>query len=400
MVRSGYSILEMMIALGLLGILLVTSWSLLDNYRRAEERGWSLVERTQAVRVAASWIKDDLMHLNLAEQEVPPSPSDMATATNLQASPTTQNTTPNTRPNNSRRANGRSSQSVADANGLNVPVRFEGNAMGFEMVILPSTNPNAFLEKLFQNETSDFEMDSDVTSNGSGSGISASGSSSMAEANGSSSTRRPVVVPYLEISYELKQTGEAIGNTVAIPIFELTRRESLDVELLVEPDNSNLTASNEPVLTAEDLYRLSDEERTQSSQTLQQNRLTGLADAQFWYCDGTNWSTSWSARGGRFPTAIALTFDFAPRSGVRPLVEQSLGSLSDLSGSPSDSLFNSSVDSGLSPSRNSTMTLDEPVLEGSGQAFELLQRDVKLVMKLLGHPNSLARKNPTGAVQP
>ena len=62
--RSGFSLLELMIALVLLGVLSALAWSILDNFRSAEQRGWKVASRLQTVRSARLWLEEDLLHVD------------------------------------------------------------------------------------------------------------------------------------------------------------------------------------------------------------------------------------------------------------------------------------------------------------------------------------------------
>ncbi len=98
--RSAFTIIELMIALGLLGALMAVAWSLLGTFRDAEMRGWKVSYRTQTIRSASTWLEDDVQHL-----------------------------VPAVSPNS-----------------------FIGNAMGFSAIIEPSIDPIPFLANLMSNQ--------------------------------------------------------------------------------------------------------------------------------------------------------------------------------------------------------------------------------------------------------
>ena len=113
--RSAFTLIELMIALGLLGALMAVAWSLLGTFRDAEIRGWKLSHRTQTIRSARTWLEDDIQHLAMPESPVVSNAS-------------------------------RSSKSFN-------AVRFIGNAMGFSATIAPSIDPIPFLENLMMAAT-------------------------------------------------------------------------------------------------------------------------------------------------------------------------------------------------------------------------------------------------------
>lgn len=98
--RSAFTLIELMIALGLLGALMAVAWSLLGTFRDAEMRGWKVSYRTQTIRSARTWLEDDVQHL-----------------------------VPAVSPNS-----------------------FIGNAIGFSAIIEPSIDPIPFLANLMSNQ--------------------------------------------------------------------------------------------------------------------------------------------------------------------------------------------------------------------------------------------------------
>ncbi|MFN7334025.1 MAG: type II secretion system protein J, partial [bacterium] len=49
-VRCGVTLLELLIALGVLSVLMIVAWSLFDNLQKAEERSGGLARRVQLLR--------------------------------------------------------------------------------------------------------------------------------------------------------------------------------------------------------------------------------------------------------------------------------------------------------------------------------------------------------------
>jgi prepilin-type N-terminal cleavage/methylation domain-containing protein len=108
--RQAFSLLELMIALVLLGVLSALAWSILDNFRNAEQRGWRVASRLQSIRSARLWLEEDLLHV--CETLPTPSPS----------------------------LSSRSSPSL-----------FQGTSTGFSITYAPSIDPLPWLEELVLN---------------------------------------------------------------------------------------------------------------------------------------------------------------------------------------------------------------------------------------------------------
>jgi prepilin-type N-terminal cleavage/methylation domain-containing protein len=58
--RSGYTLLELMIALSLLSILVVLVWSLLSTFSTAENRATRVAQRMQLLRGVRQMLENDL----------------------------------------------------------------------------------------------------------------------------------------------------------------------------------------------------------------------------------------------------------------------------------------------------------------------------------------------------
>ncbi|HUP77124.1 MAG TPA: prepilin-type N-terminal cleavage/methylation domain-containing protein, partial [Pirellula sp.] len=282
-IRSAFTLIELMIALGLLGALLAVAWSLLGTFRDAEIRGWKLAHRTQTIRSARAWLEDDIQHLAIADGKMNSKDSGFAKPTKS--------------PKSSK--NARAPQSTST-------IHFTGNAMGFSATIAPSINPIPFLENLMS-DSIQVDRESSVTESTLYEPPIVNGSSSDI----TSSSLWPAET--VEIEYQLTSiasdsgslTSSLVGISDQIP-FALIRREMID-------SNTNSVAVNlsERVLTAQDLYRQSDQETLETSQPIRELRLEGLLKAQFRYFDGSSWKSDWnSQQKGGLPRAIALGFDF------------------------------------------------------------------------------------------
>lgn len=260
--RDGYTILELLIALGLLGTLLAVAWSLLGTYRSAEERGWRQGERLQKVRLARLWLQMDAMQMCEAGD------FDLA---------------------DSGIDSGNSSSTVSALG------EFRGDSRGFSIDVLGSIDPLPWLDELMRGagpltQTTDL-LNSEV------------GATSALGRD-----QRTIV----SIEYRLVTAGTGAGSE---PVSNLRRR-------LTPRDRWQSTQatseSEERLLTSKDLYRVDDEpvvEDASASRQREEGVLQGLEAARFRYSDGTNWKASWDSRiEDRLPSAIEFVFDFPATS--------------------------------------------------------------------------------------
>ena len=282
--RSAFTLIELMIALGLLGALLAVAWSLLGTFRDAEIRGWKLSHRTQTIRSARTWLEDDIQHLTM--------------------------------PSNPAVSNATGSSKSSDT------LRFIGNAMGFSATIAPSIDPIPFLENLMSDA---MQSERETSIDGSPLGESPLGESLRGEESSMAATpNSPWPAETVEIEYHLTPvpsdsvsvSGFLKGNSDQTQ-FVLTRREMID------PNTPSVAVSpSERVLTAKDLYRQSDDAILSSSQPIRESRLEGLMKAKFRYYDGSSWKSEWnSTLQGGLPRGIAFGFDFPSVSDMRPASE-------------------------------------------------------------------------------
>ncbi|MFN7795695.1 MAG: prepilin-type N-terminal cleavage/methylation domain-containing protein, partial [Planctomycetota bacterium] len=49
--RDGFSLMELMIALGLLSVLMLLGWAMMDSLQRSQERSWKLSQRIRVLRL-------------------------------------------------------------------------------------------------------------------------------------------------------------------------------------------------------------------------------------------------------------------------------------------------------------------------------------------------------------
>ena len=332
--RRGYTLLELMIALGLLGALMAVAWSLMATFQDAEQRGWKLTQRTQIIRAAHDWLQSD------AQQVITQSPE----------------------------------------------MNFTGSSLGFTTLIAPSLDPLPFLERLMSdsNAGDEIEAGGPATVNASGNASGLAGSLPDSEVSEILGDDSPWNKARLEIEYQLlpmptadptlSATGQATAGDPSADDaqFMLVRREMVsDTSLALSGslvEDSQAIPASERVLTGQDLYRQTDEEQIVSSGiAIAESRLEGLVRPQFQYSDGRSWSSSWNSRSaGRLPVAVALRFDFPPRSQMQPRPPRS----------SSDSL---DADSDLALTDSVPMTAADMALAGEAQAELQTDADASLM---------------------
>ena len=279
---DAYTLLELMLALALLGALMTVAWSLFGTFRDAEQRGWKLSHRVQTVRAARDWLQNDLQHL-----------------------------TQNGFDSNSSNSNG----------GNSTQASFSGTSLGFTATIAPSLDPLPFLQELMSDQLNNDDaptLAAPITS------------LSPDNATPAIDDRSPWPQEALEIEYQL----EPISDDSAIPTsplnaldsidsvqFTLTRRERIHLGSL-QNFGTPASATRNPldrVLTAQDLYRQTDETKQTAGSSIRESRLEGLTNVQFKYFDGQGWIQEWSNSGTvGLPKAVALCFDFPARAAMTP----------------------------------------------------------------------------------
>lgn len=293
--RNAYTLLELMIALGLLGALMSVAWSLMATFRDSEERGWKITRRTQIIRASHAWLQRDAQAML----------------------------------------------------GLSNEFTFTGTSLGFSATIAPSLDPLPFLERLLSDSSDLDEFDA----------LDASAQSAQALAGNSSQfseTQSPMdgelgetltgASPWspqqVQVEYELLPVNNARSVNsadVSRPAenreldeiqFMLVRREliggtqSSSTQSAMQGNSVGFTQEISPsdrVLTGQDLYRQNDDQLQSRGIPVSQSRLEGLVLPQFQYCDGRSWKDSWNSRSdGGLPAAIALRFNFPARAQMQP----------------------------------------------------------------------------------
>jgi len=275
--KQGFTLMELMIALGLLGALMAVAWSLLGTFRDAEMRGWKLSHRTQTIRSARAWLESDLQHLVLVAAHQQPVSSARSNLT-IQASSAV----------------------------------FHGNSMGFSATISPSIDPIPFLGNLMS------EGD-DVGPVVSPDELAMVGELGDVATPGSLWPADSVEVEYQLVPMTSKPSAQSTASSRGLDgmlgqtPYSLVRREQLDAST-----DSTLTTPSERVLNVQDLYRQQDAESFTNAKRSRETRLEGLMHPQFRYFDGVAWVSQWNSnqRGG-LPRAIAFGFDFPAAADIQ-----------------------------------------------------------------------------------
>ena len=348
--RSAYTLLELMLALALLGALMTIAWSLMGTFRDAEQRGWKLAHRTQTIRAARAWLQSDVQHLL----------RDEATQSNSASS----------------------GNSLGSSNSAGSRSRLVGNSLGFTASIAPSLDPLPFLEQLMSDSQS---LGNDVSEEPVVSLY------SDHDAIATEATQTRWTPETMEVEYELVPIESAADSAASVSLlsaelidvqFSLTRRERLAANATAAfgngiqarggssgiggmPATANLA---DRVLTAQDLYRQTDDTVQPSGAVTRESRLDGLTNVQFKYFDGQSWQSEWNSdTAGGLPQAIALGFDFPARSQMKPTeVKQTLPNAAGASlGDSSDLLASRPSDSTLSAAEIALAA--EPVAESAMQ---------------------------------
>ena len=287
--RAAYTLLELMLALALLGALMTVAWSLMGTYRDAEQRGWKLSHRTQTIRAAREWLQSDVQHLLQNEPSIANSPANKS--------------------------------------------RLNGDPLGFTASIAPSLNPLPFLENIM--------LDSLDNPRGNDQAESIASPFSESESDAEVAEAQQSLWPpeTMEVEYQLTPIEDRSATTESYSLppadlnsvqFSLTRREMMDAST-IQSGTTNFDARSfsqnnlaDKVLTAQDLYRQKDPSTKSRGVAIRETRLDGLTHAQFLYFDGQSWLSDWNSdQAGGLPRAIALSFDFPARADMKPIASTS-----------------------------------------------------------------------------
>ncbi len=291
--RFAFTLIELMIALGLLGALMAVAWSLMGTFGNAEIRGWKLAHRVQTIRSARDWLESDMQHLLLSV-----------------------------------------SPSVVNMPSLSKGSQFTGDSLGFTATIAPSVDPIPFLENLMSDamgpEQSNSASEQSPRMQSASLQSLQSPSMQFGRPDMDYSAMRDDAAPSsiwpaetIEIEYRLTPAGTpsmrplaavAGGTNTEETQFVLTRREMVDLRA-----TTTMESPSERVLSTQDLYGLSDDVTMSSRSAVRESRLDGLTKVQFHYFDGISWVSEWSSgQQGGLPRAIAFGFDFPAVSDMKP----------------------------------------------------------------------------------
>jgi len=349
--RSGYSLLELMIALGLLGGLLALAWSMLGSYRTAEQRGWDQANRMQVIRAVREMIENDVDHWA-------PLNDDSLASTNDRGS--------------------RFSASVG----------FRGTSTEMSIEMLASIDPLPWLDEV----TADPSLDDAPVL-----GSAAAGLSSDAVENGQ--TDRPLSRPLgplqrVRVQYSLVASGVTPTGDRLVNI----RRQ---MSLVADPDLSPRDSAGPSIaareLTVADLYRIADDPMTGDDVLRwggETSMVRNLVGARLRYGDGKNWVDSWDEtnRGG-LPRAIELSFDVPPAVNPNRVA---------ITTADSDGRASERIDGGietLAPIRDDLLMSDVGRASDNSGASDVPQREIRIVIQVMAGvpPNRSSNTSSLGA---
>lgn len=325
---AGFTLLELIIAMSLLGVLLAAGWTLMGTFSQVQQRGWDLAARTQTRMSVRNWLQQDL-------QRAIPLPIIR------HPRPSTLNDSPH-------------EHSLPQAS-----VRFVGSETGFNVMVSEALNPQTLLQAALA--PSDQSVSGTSDTNSDDNRLSGSRQSMLF----ASSLDQPI-----EVRYELRPSGNENHGNQSKDISTLGRQEFRSANRLL-PAEQAWVADNRRELTAADLYRQTDASQEQYNEAEPSLDIAELVEAAFSYCDGRQWRSSWDSRAGHgLPTAVALSFDLRNRA-VKQAREPTTRSSS---GSENANQSVASSDPKLSTSDIS----DSPITASQEQK----SRDVRIVIRL------------------
>lgn len=326
MIRRGYTLIELMIALALLGALMALAWSMLGSYRQAEQRGWEQSYRMQLVRAARELLEDDIDHLAALPPKV---------------------------------------CFIDEAAGPLAGKGFRGTSTGFSAEIFPSIDPLPWLERI-----------ASFGDEGTEDGVELSGGADEERGVGSGKVVPRGPLDRATLRYSLEPFAESAEGK---PVANLRR----ELNTIGRPRRgSEVGGDPQRRLDASDLYRSSVDSASGAGDAAEGRELTTvrrLANPRFRYSDGRDWLSQWeeASRGG-LPRAIELSFDLVmPSDSLRGLPARADGVGS---GGEGDGQGGVAAGDPQQPIGAPEASLDGESL--TGEAAQ--QRDVRIVIRVQG----------------
>lgn len=251
-VRQAFTVLELMIALALLGALLAVAWSILGSYRLAEQRGWDQAYRLQIVRTTRELLETDVAHWD-----------DVRSHDSFAANP------------------------ELDA----LSAAFVGDENGFTIVMLPSLDPLPWLEKITASAGTASTPDGENAN----------------DAKEHRTDRIGGPLDRVQLKYEIVRDASDVDSTAVSHL----RRQ---LTSLNRPSSSTAVSevgnAADRVLTVDDLYRRNETDGLKSTRTMDSTLVRNLVAPRFRYGNGSEWFSQWDGREhGGLPRAIELSFD-------------------------------------------------------------------------------------------
>ncbi len=260
--ERGFSILELMIALGLLSVLMLLGWGMMDSLQRSQERSWKLTQRVRVLRLTRSWLSADMDHL---------------------ASGVTFGSNPN--------------------DPGSVPASFEGDITGFTATILPSIDPVPFLQRLGDESRGGRSEQGEITLESLGATPEELATQEWKQSLWSG--ERIDVEYRLEPIYEQDVVLAEIQDPESIQ-YELVRREWIPDSYFdqfrsttqpaggVQSSKPPRKGSGAELARSNPLEAMAAEE-TEWIPPLKEIRLYGVIKPKFQYFDGSQWLEEWSS---------------------------------------------------------------------------------------------------------
>ena len=285
--RFGVTLLELLIALGVLAVLLLVAWSLFGTLQKAEERSGGLARRVQLLRQARAWLVADMDQLEANRTFI---------GTGLSTPPAPQ---------------------------------FIGDSTGFVASIVPSLNPLPFLQGAFVSSA-----DSEPAE------LSVFDTDEQRQVH----VARESIWPEEKLSVEYRLEPQSQRPTLGASLeesmmFRLVRREFLPSdspdpsETISNSLNTNKSTAADRQLTIRDLYRQTDEDLEVGNTAMREKELNGLTQASFRYFNGRGWQNEWnSKKEGGHPLAVALQFDYPSRAASRQAIIEASSNEADTTG--------------------------------------------------------------------